>query len=348
MQNDLAQILKSIDWESIRGENETAPSGTPSMSPTVLNDGPLPHAEGNVSGNVEGVREGSSMTSTGISVQQQQIPTMPMGPTGGTYYINTPSYQAIGMPSAPARGQVQTQPMIIAQSGGQMMYMQMPYFQHTAYQHNPSPQQIYSTPQNPYYHPQFVQLPVEGQMMTQMPQIPQQQQYFQPSALHTIGVPATAFQQQQQQKQQQQQQQQQQQEVVDNQGGFVCLLPGSQLAQGTPFYYYGVRPTSHYVTTQAKDNFFDLPPYNNFLWQKNSQPADRSELAGKREGKGRSPRVPTCPVCGQSNFASESAFRSHMRRKHEDTGSALATEISMETSKNVTPAAAADEKDNAG
>ncbi|RNF22453.1 uncharacterized protein Tco025E_03125 [Trypanosoma conorhini] len=350
MQNDLAQILQSIDWESIREESETTSAGATSVPAALPSDASLPHAESGVSGHVEGARDGSSMAATSIPVpqqqqqqqQQQQMPTLQMGPAGGAYYVNAPSYQAIGMPAPQGRGQVQTQPMMFAQPGGQVMYMQMPYFQHAAYQHNISPQQLYSTPQNPYYHPHFVQLPVEGQMLPQMPQLPQQQQqqqqqYCPPSALPTRGMSTAAFQQQKQQP-----------DFVDNQGGFVCLLPGTQLPQGAPLYYYGVRPTRQYLATQQQENFFDPPGYNTAFWQANSQFTDRTENSARREGKGKSSRVPSCTLCGQSNFTSESALRSHVRTKHGDNGSPPATLQSTESAVNVTPAAAPDDKDLPG
>ncbi|KEG13752.1 hypothetical protein DQ04_00811120 [Trypanosoma grayi] len=348
METDLVRILQGIDWDSIRDDSEAAPAApAPAKSSPLPLNGSMLHTDVNVAATGETLMEGCAAPPA--AVPAQHFPAMQMAPPGGAYYVNAAPYQTLGMSSGPGHGQVPTQPMVFAQPNGQMVYMSMPYFQQPPYQHSPPQERLFPATQNPYYPAPFLQLQADGQIM---PQMPQQQQFRGPASLQTRNTSAGMQQkqqqqhqhqqhqqQQQQQQQQHQQQQQQQQETNDNQSGFIYLVPGNPLPQGVPFFPHGVRPTTQYTSEWTRERMSEPPEYNSAVWQMPSQLTDSKKGTPRQWEKPTGEVVPSCPICGQSNFISENVLRSHMRAKHENSEPTPATVQTADNVLNTTPSA---------
>ncbi|ORC93416.1 uncharacterized protein TM35_000012930 [Trypanosoma theileri] len=365
METELARMLQDINWEGFQQNGESVTGSAPAKSSPLQQKSAFPHSEGNsvrgrnVSVPTEGLVDDSALLPTSIPMQQQQqqqqhpppppqqqqqpqqLPTMQMPPAGGGYYVNPAAFQAMNMAQAAGRAQVQAQPMMFAQPNGQMMYVRMPYYQQSPYQHGHAPQQMYPAPQNLYYPTTyFMQPSADGSIMHT---VPQAVQCFAPPKQFARGgtagtqppppppPPATP------QQQQLQQQQQQLVDVNDAQGGFVCLLPGTQLPQGMPFFPYGVRPTHCFATAPAREHSSEPPQYNVAVAQMTSQfvgtavGTELDESMPARENK-QNTNTLACTSSEHSNFVPDNALGSNL---HVTPGNDGVSPVSLQGSDGV-------------
>ncbi|KAH9599201.1 hypothetical protein LSM04_009106 [Trypanosoma melophagium] len=361
MESDIARILQGIDWEGFQQNDGSVTSSAPAKSSPLRKSGVFPHADGhgvrggNVSAPAEGkVDDNTLLPTTSIPTppppppppqqqqQQQQPPTMQMPPAGGGYYVNQAVFQTMNMAQAAGRAQVQAQPMMFAQQSPQMMYVRMPCCQQNPYQHGPSPQPMYSAPHNLYYPTYYMQTSADGSIMHTVPHTVQC--FPPPKHFARGGTPGTQPPPpppppppQQQHQQPQPHQPYQQIDVSDAQGGFVCVLPGTQLPQGMSFFPYGVRPTHCFTTATAREHSSEPPQYNVAVAQMTSQFAgttvgtELDESMLKRDNKNNTNTLAFAST-EHSNFVPENAPGSHL---HATSGNDGVSPVSLQGSDSV-------------